>query len=332
MDGGRAGELRQLPRLPRRAHGASGRAGHRVRGLPFVARASKGAHPRGHRGLTDTAFAPGCDVGNWRRSRAGGGERGRRRRSGGELCHLSRARVLPHLPRGRPRPGRHPGAGQRPALDSDRGPSGAPRHARRADLPEPTWRGGAPHAHELRDLSYARELLDLSRGYAPRRRRAAAAQRRTGRRRHRATPASRVPRRELRPRSRGDGCPDPGHLRRLPRPGRLSRLPPCGRGHRAWLSSCWIPGAAPGGGIRARDVVQRLPQQRRLLLDVPRRRRPGEHEAAAARLPRLERPLCNGPLGGRRFDPHGPGFDAERLRRKNPQMCTVCHGAAIPTP
>ena len=41
---------------------------------------------------------------------------------------------------------------------------------------------------------------------------------------------------------------------------------------------------------------------------------------------------CHSALGGRRFDPHGPGFDAERLRRKNPQMCTVCHGAAIPTP
>ncbi len=36
--------------------------------------------------------------------------------------------------------------------------------------------------------------------------------------------------------------------------------------------------------------------------------------------------------GGRNFNPHGPGFDAERLRRKNPQMCTVCHGVAIPEP
>jgi hypothetical protein len=41
---------------------------------------------------------------------------------------------------------------------------------------------------------------------------------------------------------------------------------------------------------------------------------------------------CHSAIGGRRFDPHGPGFDAERLRRKNPQMCTVCHGTAIPTP
>ena len=39
---------------------------------------------------------------------------------------------------------------------------------------------------------------------------------------------------------------------------------------------------------------------------------------------------CHSALGGRRFDPHGPGFDAERLRRKNPQMCTVCHDTAIP--
>jgi hypothetical protein len=40
---------------------------------------------------------------------------------------------------------------------------------------------------------------------------------------------------------------------------------------------------------------------------------------------------CHSALGGRRFDPHGPGFDATQLRRKNPQMCTVCHGTAIPT-
>ena len=35
-------------------------------------------------------------------------------------------------------------------------------------------------------------------------------------------------------------------------------------------------------------------------------------------------------LGGRNFNPHGPGFDARRLRTRNPQMCTVCHGASIP--
>jgi hypothetical protein len=35
-------------------------------------------------------------------------------------------------------------------------------------------------------------------------------------------------------------------------------------------------------------------------------------------------------LGGRNFSPHGPGFDAERLARRNPQMCSACHGGAIP--
>jgi hypothetical protein len=39
---------------------------------------------------------------------------------------------------------------------------------------------------------------------------------------------------------------------------------------------------------------------------------------------------CHSAIGGRRFNPHGPGFDADRLRRRNAQMCTVCHGAAIP--
>lgn len=40
---------------------------------------------------------------------------------------------------------------------------------------------------------------------------------------------------------------------------------------------------------------------------------------------------CHSALGGRHFNPHGPGFDANRLRRKNPEMCTACHGGAIPT-
>jgi hypothetical protein len=39
---------------------------------------------------------------------------------------------------------------------------------------------------------------------------------------------------------------------------------------------------------------------------------------------------CHSARGGRRFNPHGPGFDARTLRQKNPSMCTVCHGAAIP--
>jgi hypothetical protein len=40
---------------------------------------------------------------------------------------------------------------------------------------------------------------------------------------------------------------------------------------------------------------------------------------------------CHSALGGRRFNPHGPGFDANRMRRKNPEVCTACHGTAIPT-
>lgn len=32
----------------------------------------------------------------------------------------------------------------------------------------------------------------------------------------------------------------------------------------------------------------------------------------------------------RRFNPHGPGFDADRLRRRNPQTCSACHGQNIP--
>lgn len=40
---------------------------------------------------------------------------------------------------------------------------------------------------------------------------------------------------------------------------------------------------------------------------------------------------CHASAGGRRFNPHGPGFDPNRLRRKNPEMCTACHGVAIPS-
>lgn len=39
---------------------------------------------------------------------------------------------------------------------------------------------------------------------------------------------------------------------------------------------------------------------------------------------------CHSARQGRRFNPHGPGFDAERLRRRNPQTCAACHGRDIP--
>jgi hypothetical protein len=34
--------------------------------------------------------------------------------------------------------------------------------------------------------------------------------------------------------------------------------------------------------------------------------------------------------GGFRFSPHGPGFNKERARSKNPTLCIACHGNAIP--
>ena len=40
--------------------------------------------------------------------------------------------------------------------------------------------------------------------------------------------------------------------------------------------------------------------------------------------------VCHSAQAGRRFDPHGPGFDADRLRKKNPQTCAACHGSNIP--
>lgn len=34
--------------------------------------------------------------------------------------------------------------------------------------------------------------------------------------------------------------------------------------------------------------------------------------------------------GGFRFNPHGPGFNAARMRSKNPSLCIACHGTAVP--
>jgi len=39
---------------------------------------------------------------------------------------------------------------------------------------------------------------------------------------------------------------------------------------------------------------------------------------------------CHSALYGRGFNPHGPGFDADKMRKANPQMCTACHGTLIP--
>jgi hypothetical protein len=41
--------------------------------------------------------------------------------------------------------------------------------------------------------------------------------------------------------------------------------------------------------------------------------------------------ICHSALGGRRFNPHGPGFDPATLQQKNSQACTACHGALIPS-
>jgi hypothetical protein len=41
--------------------------------------------------------------------------------------------------------------------------------------------------------------------------------------------------------------------------------------------------------------------------------------------------VCHSSTGGRRFNPHGPDFPAEKLRKANPQMCLVCHASGIPS-
>jgi hypothetical protein len=40
---------------------------------------------------------------------------------------------------------------------------------------------------------------------------------------------------------------------------------------------------------------------------------------------------CHSAVGaGFRFSPHGPGFNAARMRAKNPSLCIACHGRVIP--
>jgi hypothetical protein len=39
---------------------------------------------------------------------------------------------------------------------------------------------------------------------------------------------------------------------------------------------------------------------------------------------------CHAATGSQRFSPHGPDFDAARMKKRNPDMCAVCHGANIP--
>jgi hypothetical protein len=40
---------------------------------------------------------------------------------------------------------------------------------------------------------------------------------------------------------------------------------------------------------------------------------------------------CHSAVGaGFRFNPHGPGFNAARMRAKNPSVCVACHGRVIP--
>lgn len=41
--------------------------------------------------------------------------------------------------------------------------------------------------------------------------------------------------------------------------------------------------------------------------------------------------VCHSATSGRRFNPHGPGFNPERLAKRNPQTCSACHGRNIPT-
>lgn len=39
---------------------------------------------------------------------------------------------------------------------------------------------------------------------------------------------------------------------------------------------------------------------------------------------------CHSVVKGRSFNPHGPGFNPEQMLKKNPQLCTACHGASVP--
>ena len=117
---------------------------------------------------------------------------------------------------------------------------------------------------------------------------------------------------------------------------------------------------APGCGLRPRGVMFRLPQPGTVLPDLPRAERhrvggrfiggqaiyhDGNPTFAAGHGPAARQGLescvschsekdcmvCHSSFGGRRFNPHGPNFPADKLRKANPQMCTACHALGIPS-
>ena len=170
--------------------------------------------------------------------------------------------------------------------------------------------------------------------------------------------ASRVARRGLLREPRRAGVGPAAELRDLPRAIPMPGLPPAQRGGcESRIPSRRVPDHPSRRGLHPGPVLRRLPQPVAVLRQLSPQsglgskdglRGAGYHDAKAefllnhgqAARQNLESCVtchserdcltCHSATGSRRFNPHGPGFDPETLRRKNPSMCTACHGASIP--
>ena len=232
----------------------------------------------------------------------------------------------------------------------------APRRPRRPGVHPAARPGGAPRAAELCRLSYPRELSHLSRGPTGDRGRDARRRARAGQGRVGETPSARVPRRRFHRPARAGRIGGTQELHRVPCARGLSRLSSPQRRLGAGIPPRRVPLPPSCVGIRAGDHVRGVPQHRRLLHRLSPAGGAGVARAASRWLPRREaeippgaRPSGTPEPGELRLVPRRarlpdvplrpgrpalqsawPGVRRRAARRRNPQMCTVCHGSTIP--
>lgn len=122
--------------------------------------------------------------------------------------------------------------------------------------------------------------------------------------------------------------------------GFLSRHPASAWSREANCSDCHNPGqfcqdchkqaglvAGKFGGIGGRGYHDALPA---FLVGHGQAARQGLESCASCHVER-DCTRCHAARGiGFGFNPHGPGFNADRLKKKNPTLCIACHGRAIP--
>ena len=277
-----------------------------------------------------------------------------------ELRHLSRAGVLHHLPRERPGNADNPGAGRRPALACHPGHARGACHACPGRLPPEPRQVGDRKSTVACQTCHTQESCLTCHIAPPRpvsgavRERAWARRGRAGRPGPTGQPHGRL---QHHPRDQAANS-NPKIVRGVPHAPAVPRLPPWARrsgrrsttrrpsssairprpthgkrtaaiattpAHSARPATCRRALGSPKGPLQG-GISRCLPR----LLAQPRSGGTPEPGDAAHRATWSEDCLtCHSALYGRGFNPHGPGFDADKLRAKNPQMCTVCHGLKV---